>query len=361
MARLIRCMLTALLVLAGTAGTALAQQKPSLDAWKPAFDPSGAKYKFVVSNVSNPGIKGVFAGFAIRDELWKRTNGQMYMDYKPFSVLGGELEVLNQVQMGAVQGMSVSSVASVNLGPRFGVVNLPFLIDSFETLDTFVKSGPLFDHFLMAMDHQGIMAIDITGYGNYGWCTSRPVTSLEEARKYKFRIAEAAVNRLNYKNWGINPVVMPWPEVSVAIKQGVVEGLDHAPIVMYNDKYFDIAKHFTRVNYAQGLFIWIFNKAWFNKLPTDLQQIFKQTVRDVCARTREETKQQEVSAIEAAQKEYGATFHTLSAADLAQMRRDGDKTHQAYAAEINKLNAGDTYRPKDYLKEVQELVGYKAQ
>ena len=42
--------------------------------------------------------------FAIRDELWKRTNGQMYLDYKPFSMLGGEVEVLNQLQMGRDSG-----------------------------------------------------------------------------------------------------------------------------------------------------------------------------------------------------------------------------------------------------------------
>jgi TRAP-type C4-dicarboxylate transport system substrate-binding protein len=360
MSNIARSLLVWLLLGLVASGSAFAQQKPSLDAWKPAFNPSGAKIKFVVSNLSNPGIKGVFAGFLIRDELWKRTDGRMYMDFKPFGVLGGELEVLNQVQMGAIQGMAVSSVLSVNLGPRFGVVNLPFLVDSFEKLDAFVKAGPLFEHFLKAMDHQGIMAVDITGYGNYGWCTTKPVTTLAEAQKYKFRIAEAAVNRLNYKNWGINPVVMPWPEVPVALKQGVIEGLDHSPIVMYNDKYFDFAKHFTRVNYAQGLFIWIFNKAWFAKLPPDLQKIFTETVRDVCARVREETRQQEVAAVEAAQKEYGAVFHTLPDADLARMRLDGDKTHQAYAAEINKLYPGDPYRPADYLKEVQTYLRYAA-
>ena len=111
---------------------------PSLEAWKPAFDPSGAKYKCVVSNVSHPVIKGVYAGFAIRDELWKRTNGQIFIDFKPFSMLGGEVEVLNQLQMGAIQGMGCSSVASTNLGPRFGIVNLPFLVDSFDKLDKFV-------------------------------------------------------------------------------------------------------------------------------------------------------------------------------------------------------------------------------
>ena len=77
----------------------VAAKKPSLDAWKPAFDPSGAKYKCIVSNVSHPVLKGVYTGFAIRDELWKRTNGQIYIDYKPFSMLGGEVEVLNQLQM----------------------------------------------------------------------------------------------------------------------------------------------------------------------------------------------------------------------------------------------------------------------
>jgi len=351
--------LTGLVILSMIVGPAVAQQKgPSLDAWKPAFDPSGAKYKFIVSNVSHPAIKGVYAGFAIRDELWKRTNGQMYLDYKPFSMLGGEVEVLNQLQMGAIQGMGVSSVAAVNLGPRFGVVNLPFLVDSFDKLDKFVGSGQLFDHFLMSMDHQGILALDISGYGNYGWCTTVPVKTHSDAMKVKFRIAEAKVNRLNYKNWGLNPVVMPWPEVPIALKQGVIEGLDHTAIVMRLDKKFDIAKHFTELNYAQGLFIWIFNKAWFNSLPPDLQKTLRDVVKEVCAKIRQETRTQETTSIEEAKKEDGVAFYKLPAEDMAFLRKQGDLTHQEFAAEINKLNAGDKFRPQDYLKEVQVYLGY---
>jgi TRAP-type C4-dicarboxylate transport system substrate-binding protein len=205
---------------------------PSLEKWKPAFDPSGAKYKFIVSNVSHPVLKGVYTGFAIRDELWKRTNGQMYLDYKPFSMLGGEVEVLNQLQMGAIQGMAVSSVAATNLGPRFGLVNLPFLINSFEKLDKFAKSGKLYDHFLMGMDHQGIMAVDIASYGNYGWATTVPVKTIGDAKKVKFRIAEAAVNKMSYKAWGFNPVVMPWPDVGDALAGcagGIKTGGYHRP------------------------------------------------------------------------------------------------------------------------------------
>ncbi len=338
-------------------GDALAK-KPSLDAWKPSFDPSGAEYKCRVSNVSHPVIKGVYAGFAIRDELWKRTGGKIYIDFKPFSMLGGEVEVLNQLQMGAIQGMGVSSVAATNLGPRFGLINLPFLINSFEKLDKFVASGKLFDHFMMAMDHQGIMGLDITGYGNYGWATTSPVKTIEDAKKIKFRIAEAAVNQLLYTQWGFNPVVMPWPDVPVALKQGVITGLDHTPTVCNITKKFEIANYFTQINYAQGLFIWIFNKAWFTSLPEDLQTVFKEVVHEVCANIRQESKQQEIEQIEKA-KEMGIQFIKLSDAEMEILKSQGDAAHVKYADEINALYDGDTYRPTDYLKEVQSYMGYK--
>ncbi len=333
-------------------------KKPSLDKWKPSFDPKGAKYKCMVSNVSHPVLKGVYTGFAIRDELWKRTNGQIYINYKPFSMLGGEVEVLNQLQMGAIQGMGVSSVAATNMGPRFGLVNLPFLINSFEKLDKFATSGKLFDHFMMAMDHQGIIGLDITGYGNYGWATTTPVKSIADAKKVKFRTAEAAVNQLIYKQWGFNPVAMPWPDVPVALKQGVIEGLDHTPMVCSITKKFEVCKYYTYLNYAQGLFIWVFNKAWFNKLPADLQKIFKETVRDVCAKIREETKQQEIDEIEKS-KAAGIEFFSLSDEEMAILKKKGHAAHEKYADEINQVYSGDKYKPENFLKEVQEYMGYK--
>ena len=333
-------------------------QGPSLEKWKPAFDPSGAKYKFIVSNVSHPVLKGVYTGFAIRDELWKRTNGQMYLDYKPFSMLGGEVEVLNQLQMGAIQGMAVSSVAATNLGPRFGLVNLPFLINSFEKLDKFAKSGKLYDHFLMGMDHQGIMAVDIASYGNYGWATTVPVKTIADAKKVKFRIAEAAVNKMSYKAWGFNPVVMPWPDVPVALKQGVITGLDHTLTVCSITKKFEVAKYFTELNYAQGLFIWLFNKAWFNKLPADLQKTLVETVRDMCAEARIAAKAQELEQRKAAMGK-GIEFYQLSGKEMGILIEQANSVHKNFAPEINKNRSGDKYKPANFLQEVQNYMGYK--
>ncbi len=340
------------------AAPAMAKKKPSLDKWKADFNPKTAKYKCIVSNVSHPVIKGVYAGFAVRDELWKRTNGKIYFDFKPFSMLGGEVEVLNQLQMGAIQGMGVSSVAATNMGPRFGLVNLPFLVNSFDKLDKFAASGKLYEHFMQAMDHQGIIGLDITGYGNYGWATTSPVKTVKEAQKLKFRTAEAAVNQLVYKQWGINPVAMPWPDVPVALKQGVIDGLDHTPMVCNITRKFEVAKYYTYLDYAQGLFIWIFNKAWFNKLPRDLQTTFKAVVHDVAADIRKQSKIQESIQIAKASKN-GILFFKLSDDDMAWLKKKGNLAHEKYAAEINKNYPGDEYKPANFLKEVQDYMGYK--
>ncbi len=346
--KLLLVLLVALVAVALIAAPAMARKKPSLAKWKPAFDYSKAKYKIKVSNVSHPAIKGVYAGFAIRDALWKASNGQIYFEYLPFSMLGGEVEVLNQLQMGAIQGMSVSSVASTNLGPRMGLVNLPFLVNTYEKLEQFAANKKLFQHFLDGMEHQGIMGLDVTGYGQYGWATTIPVKNIADAKKVKFRIAEAAVNKMLYKAWGFNPVVMPWPDVPTALKQGVITGLDHTLLVCYLTKKFEVAKNFTPINYAQGLFIWIFNKAWFKKLPADLQKTFVQTVKAECKVYRGQTQMQEKNC-EVGAKKMGIKFWPLSKGDLATLQKQGNVVHEEFAKEIG----------APYLKKVQDFLGYK--
>jgi TRAP-type C4-dicarboxylate transport system substrate-binding protein len=324
---------------------------------KAAVDSSSPKYRCIVSNLSHPIIKGVFAGFAIRDELIKRTNGQVYFDYKPLSELGIENEVLKKLQKGTIQGMAISPAAASVYGPRAHLLQLPFLVNSFDKLDRFIASGKLFDHLLMALDHRGIMGLDITGFGNYGWATTIPVRTIADSKKVRFRTGETVVNHLLYSEWGFHPVAIPWPDVPIALKKGIIQALDHTPMVCNITKKFEVCKYYTDINYAQGLFIWIFNKAWFNKLPKDLQDTFVDVVHEVCADIRKQTKQQEEDQIVQA-KEYGVEFISLSENDTNYLRLQGNVVHEQLKSKINKLYKGDKYRPDDYLRDVQNYLGY---
>ncbi|MBN2644510.1 MAG: TRAP transporter substrate-binding protein [Desulfuromonadaceae bacterium] len=291
---------------------AFAADNSALAKWQPDFDPSTAEYTYLLSNVSHPAIEGVGVGYRIRDRVWRESNGRLYVDYRPLCQLGGEKDVLTKLKMGAIQGMLSSSVAAANLAPKLGIVNLPYVIDDFDKLDKFRATPELFTPFSECGLPQGIRVLDITGYGTYGWATTKPVTNLEEARDIIFRIAQAPVNADIYKAWNLKFTALPWPDVPQALQTGVITGLDHSPIVCNITKKFEIAKHFTEVNYAQGLFIHLTNERWLNALPQDLRELLVRIVAEESADTRNRTRVQQQQQIEAA-KAAGVTFHPLSA------------------------------------------------
>jgi len=84
-----------------------------------------------------------------------------------------------------------------------------------------------------------------------------------------------------------------------------------------------------------------------------------ETVRDMCAEARIAAKKQEAEQVVAAKEKYGVEFFKLSDEDMAILTKEANSVHVEFAPEINELYKGDTYRPENFLKEVQDYMGYK--
>ncbi len=335
-----------LLALALPASVMAAEKKKNpLAAWMPKFDPSGAKYTYILSNISHPVIEGVAVGYKIRDAVWEKTNGQIYVDYRPLAQLGGEKDVISKLKIGAVQGMLSSSVAAANVSDRLGIVNLPYVLDTFDKLDTFRNTPELWEPFANGAQQQGIIVTDFTGYGPYGWATTKAVKTTADAKTTNFRIAEAPVNTDSYKAWGLKFTVMPWPDVPQALQTGVISGLDHTAIVCNITKKFTIAKYFTELNYAQGLFVHLTNKRWLNKLPEDLRKTFLTVIEEESKKTRALTREQHDVQVAKA-KEAGVEFISLSDAEIAELKKKAEPVLEKWGKKIG----------PDYLAKVRSIL-----
>lgn len=333
------------LVVGVAAGFAAEAKKDPLAAWQPKFDPSGAEYTYILSNISHPVIEGVGAGYRIRDRVWEASKGRLYVDFRPLAQLGGEKDVINKLKLGAVHGMLSSSVAAQNVADRLGIVNMPYVVDTFDKLDKFRNTPELWQPFADSALKSGIMTVDVTGYGPYGWATTTPVKTIEDAKSINFRIAEAPLNADFYKAWGMKFTVMPWPDVPQALQTGVITGLDHTAIVCNITKKFTIAKNFTELDYAQGLFIHLMNKRWFDKLPADLQEVLMTAIKEESAATRELTRKQHDEQIAKA-KEAGVAFFNLSDAEKQQLIDETAPVYEKWGEKIG----------MDYFKKVQAAL-----
>lgn len=338
-------LITFLIILTVGLATQVAAQDDPLAAWQPKFDPSKAEYKYLLSCVGHPAIEGVAVGFRIRDKVWERSAGRLYVDFRPLSLLGGEKDVIRKLQMGAIQGMMSSSVAAANVSNTLGIVNLPYVIDTFEKLEKFRHDPELWQPFRDAAINQKLVVADITGYGSYGWATKSPVRTLDEAKAINFRIAQAPVNVDFYKSWGLKFTVMPWPDVPQALQTGVITGLDHTPIVCNISGKFNVAKHYTQLDYAQGLYVHLINTRWLNQLPDDLRKILLDTITEESAAARALTQKQQAEQIEAAQAS-GISFYRLPAEDKARLMDMAKPMYDKWGERIG----------ADYLRQVRSTL-----
>lgn len=346
---IVKKLLFALLLLVFcVSGSSIAAEKKKnpLEAWKPNFDPSGAEFTYILSNISHPVIEGVGVGYRIRDKVWEKSGGRLYVDFRPLAQLGGEKDVIAKLKLGAIQGMLSSSVAAANVSDLLGIVNLPYVIDTFDKLDKFRNTPELWQPFANGAQKQGLLVADVTGYGPYGWATTTPVKTIADAKGTNFRIAQAPVNTDIYKAWGLKFTVMPWPDVPQALQTGVITGLDHTAIVCNITKKFTIAKSFTELNYAQGLFVHLINKRWLNKMPKDLQEILLTVITEESEKTRALTRQQYDTQVAKA-KEAGVEFIKLDEKEITQLQEIAEPILEKWGEKIG----------PDYLATVRQKLG----
>ena len=128
---------------------------------------------------------------------------------------------------------------------------------------------------------------------------------------------------------------MPWPDVPQALQTGVITGLDHTPIVCNISGKFNVAKHYTQLDYAQGLYIHLINSRWLDKMPKDLRKILLETIEEESATARALTQKQQEEQIEAA-KANGVTFYTLPAVDKQALIDKAESSYEKWGEKIGK-------------------------
>ena len=61
----------------------------------------------------------------------------------------------------------------------------------------------------------------------------------------------------------------------------------------------------------------------------------------------------------AAGEKYGVEFFQLPQKDMNTLIKQASAVHQEFAPAINKNYGGDKYKPGNFLKEVQDYMGFK--
>jgi tripartite ATP-independent transporter DctP family solute receptor len=206
----------------------------------------------------------------------ERTNGQVKIAIFPNNVLGSPPEQCEQVKLGAID-MGVPTQGQLDKYVKaFSVVMLPFIYDDYDhayrTLD-----GPSMDWFSPLADKEGFIILSNWEYGFRNLTNSkRPILKPEDVKGLKIRTPPEIQLQAAMEALGGVVTKIAFPEVYMALAQGVVDGQENPIAVIYNNKFYEVQKHLAITRHVYNNMIHVVSKKSWAKLTPAQQQIFRE-------------------------------------------------------------------------------------
>jgi len=227
-----------------------------------------------ISNVEHPAHKG---SLLFKQLVEERTNGDVQIEIYPNSTLGSAPEYTEQMKLGAVDlGLSTSGQLQLWV-KEYAAVMIPFLFTSYEHAHR-ALDGPAGDLLAEKAEKE----IGLITLANWEWGFEQttnnklPINSVKDVEGIKMRVPNEIQLLEMWKALGANITLINFPELYLALAQGVVDGQSNPLTTIYYQKFYEVQKYLAITNHVYNTQILMASKIIWDTLPEDIQRILKE-------------------------------------------------------------------------------------
>jgi TRAP-type C4-dicarboxylate transport system substrate-binding protein len=249
------------------------------------------------TEISDDQIPGVF----LKSFLESRSQGRIAVEIYPASQLGGFRELIEQVQLNALELTHTSVGGSSAFLPEIQVTDIPYMIRD-DLVAEQVAKGPFFaklrDAFLAKTGNVRLVGMGNTGRWRSFFLKDRFVKTPADLSGVKIRVVDSLLQIDFMKSLGANPTPIPWGEVYTSLATGVVSGLNIAVTDIVPNNMQEVVKYATLDEHMYLLAFWWMSDSWLKGLPADLQALVMDGINQAAMIQTEWNKQYESRAFE---------------------------------------------------------------
>src|SRR6187455_3634544 len=248
-----------------------------------ASDPALAQQKLVLkaTDVHPLGYPTVEAVVQMGKKLEAATNGRLSIQMYPSMQLGGEKEMIEQAQVGALQIARISVGAMGPVVDDLNVFNLPFIFRD-EAHMRKVIDGPIGAELLekiSANPNTRLIALGWMDAGTRNVYSDKPVTKPADLKGMKVRMMGNPIFVETMNAMGGNGVAMGFNELYSALQTGVVDGAENNPPTLLAQNHYQVSKIYSLTGHLIIPEIFVFSKrTWDTLSPADQAMVRKESL-----------------------------------------------------------------------------------
>ena len=244
--------------------------------------PSQAQQIIKATDVHPLGYPTVEALVRMGNKLEKATNGRLAFQMFPAMQLGGEKEMIEQAQVGALQIARISVGAMGPVVDDLNVFNLPFVFRDEQHMRK-VIDGPIGQDLLDRISASPQSRLIVLGWmdaGTRNVYANKPVARPADLKGMKIRMMGNPLFVETMNAMGGNGVAMGFNELYSALQTGVVDGAENNPPTLLAQNHYQVSKVYSLTGHLIIPEIFVFSRRTWETLSKDDQAMVKKLSRE---------------------------------------------------------------------------------
>ena len=222
---------------------------------------------------THPGHK---AAVMFADAVKQRTGGKITIKIYPSNQLGSPPEVLEQNRLGVIDMSLPTQGALDKYAKAFAVVMLPFVYDGYQHAYK-VLDGPFMDWVAPTLQKENLIFLSNWEWGFRNITNNvRPVNTPGDVKGLKIRVPPEIQLQAAMEACGAVVTKIAFPELYMALKQGVVDGQENPLAVIYHFKIYEVQKHLALTRHVYNSMVHVMSLKTWDNLSADQKKIFKE-------------------------------------------------------------------------------------
>ena len=242
-----------------------------------------AKMVLKATDVHPLGYPTVEAVVRMGKKLEDSTQGRISIQMYPSMQLGGEKEMIEQAQVGALQIARISVGPMGPIVPELNVFNLPFMFRDNAHMEK-VIDGEIGTELLKKLsDHPtaGLVGLCWMNAGTRNvYNSKKPITSVEDLKGLKIRMMGNPVFVDTMNSLGGNGVAMGFDQLINALQTGVVDGAENNYPSYATGQHFRYAKFYSKTGHLMIPEILVYSKKAWEGLSKDDQALLAKLAKE---------------------------------------------------------------------------------
>lgn len=208
------------------------------------------------------------------DLVKERSGGEIEIKVFANGVLGGEREMLEQVQNGVLEITKASASPLETFSTDYKVFNLPFV---FRDRDHFFKvlTSPVGESILASSKKRGFIGLAYYDSGARSFYAKKAINTPDDLKGMKIRVQQSPTTIKMIQALGATPTPMAWGEVYSALQTGVVDGAENNVTALTNGRHGEVCKFYSETEHQIVPDVLVMSSVRWDSLKKQHQEIIK--------------------------------------------------------------------------------------